>query len=99
MISWHKLTGYYPVRNSSVEKLRQEGWFSSDAKQLVAFDQLLTTISNSATAGALGGTLLDNRTIIEQALQKILQGSDVMSALEEAKVIADTKLAEYNANF
>ncbi len=99
MISWHKLTGYYPVRNSSVDKLREEGWFTGDAKQLVAFNQLLTTISNSATAGALGGTLLDNRTIIEQAMQKILQGGDVMSALQEAKDIADAKLAEYNANF
>ncbi len=99
MVSWHKLTGYYPVRNSSVQKLRGEGWFTSDAKQLVAFNQLLTTIPNSATAGALGGTLLDNRTIIEQAMQKILQGADVMDALNEAKVIADAKLAEYNANF
>ncbi|MGD8114418.1 MAG: extracellular solute-binding protein, partial [Sphaerochaetaceae bacterium] len=99
MISWHKLTGYYPVRNSSVDKLREEGWFTGDAKQLVAFNQLLTTISNSATAGALGGTLLDNRTIIEQAMQKILQGGDVMSALQEAKDIEDAKLAEYNANF
>ena len=99
MVSWHKLTGYYPVRNSSVEKLRGEGWFTSDAKQLVAFNQLLTTIPNSATAGALGGTLSDSRTIIEQAMQKILQGADVMSSLKEAKIIADTKLTEYNANF
>ena len=99
MISWHKLTGYYPVRNSSVEILKNDGWFTSDAKQLVAFNQLLTTIPNSATAGALGGTLTDNRTIIEQAMQKILQGSDVMSALKEAKILADTKLTEYNANF
>jgi sn-glycerol 3-phosphate transport system substrate-binding protein len=99
MVSWHKLTGYYPVRNSSIEMLKDEGWFDSDAKQLVAFDQLLSTIPNSATAGAMAGTLLDNRTIIEQALQKILQGADVQSALSEAKVLADAKLAEYNANF
>ncbi|MFA6783935.1 MAG: extracellular solute-binding protein [Sphaerochaeta sp.] len=99
MVSWHKLTGYYPVRNSSVDKLTEEGWFLSDAKQLVAFNQLLTTIPNSATAGALGGTLLDNRTIMEQAMQKILQGGDVQMVLSEAKVIADAKLKEYNANF
>ncbi len=99
MVSWHKLTGYYPVRNSSVDKLTEEGWFESDAKQLVAFNQLLTTTANSATAGALGGTLLDNRTIIEQAMQKILQGGNVQAVLSEAKVIADAKLKEYNANF
>ena len=99
MVSWHKLTGYYPVRNSSVDKLTEEGWFVSDAKQLVAFNQLLTTNANSATAGALGGTLLDNRTIMEQAMQKILQGGNVQAVLSEAKVIADAKLKEYNANF
>jgi len=99
MVSWHKLTGYYPVRNSSVDALKAEGWFSSDAKQLVAFNQLLTTIPNNATAGALAGTLLDNRTIIEQAMQKILQGTDVKAALTEAKKQADAKLKEYNANF
>ncbi len=99
MVSWHKLTGYYPVRNSSVEALKDEGWFDSDAKQLVAFNQLLNTEVNSATAGAMGGTLLDTRTIIEQAMQKIIQGADVRSSLAEAKKLADTKLAEYNANF
>ncbi|WP_320128439.1 extracellular solute-binding protein [uncultured Sphaerochaeta sp.] len=99
MVSWHKLTGYYPVRNSSVDQLKAEGWFTSDAKQLVAFNQLLNTIPNAATAGALAGTLLDNRTIMEQAMQKILQGGDVKNALTEAKVLADAKLKEYNANF
>ncbi len=99
MVSWHKLTGYYPVRNSSVDALTDEGWFASDAKQLVAFNQLLNTEVNSATAGALGGTLLDNRTIIEQAMQKIVQGADVRTALAEAKKLADAKLTEYNANF
>ncbi|MBN2859552.1 MAG: extracellular solute-binding protein [Sphaerochaetaceae bacterium] len=99
MVAWHKLTGYYPVRNSSVDALREEGWFESNAKQLVAFNQLLNTEVNSATAGAMGGTLLDTRTIIEQAMQKIIQGADVRSSLEEAKKLADTKLAEYNANF
>jgi len=99
MVSWHKLTGYYPVRNSSVEALKQEGWFDSDANQIVAFNQLLQTKSNKASAGALAGTLTDNRTIIETALQKILQGADVKSALDEAKILSDTKLKEYNANF
>ncbi|MDC7125427.1 MAG: ABC transporter substrate-binding protein [Spirochaetales bacterium] len=99
MVSWHKLTGYYPVRNSSVEALKEEGWFDTDAKQLVAFNQLLSTKINKATAGAVAGTLLDNRTIIEEALQKIIQGADVKASLDEAKEISDAKLDEYNANF
>jgi len=99
MVSWHKLTGYYPVRNSSIDALKAEGWFDSDANQIVAFNQLLATKTNKATAGAVAGTLLDNRSIIEQAIQKIIQGADVAQSLKEAKILSDAKLAEYNANF
>jgi sn-glycerol 3-phosphate transport system substrate-binding protein len=99
MVSWHKLTGYYPVRTSSIDVLKGEGWFDSDANQIVAFNQLMETKTNQATAGAVAGTLTDNRTIVEQALQKIIQGADVEEALAEAKILSDAKLAEYNANF
>lgn len=99
MVSWHKLSGYYPVRKSSVELLEKEGWFSSGSLQTVAFKQLLDTIPNAATAGALGGTVYDNRTYIEQALVKIIGGTDVQSAMDEARVLSNAKLKEYNANF
>ena len=99
MVTWHKLTGYYPVRNSSVDQLEDEGWFEEDPNAFTAFDQLLNTIPNSATAGALMGSFLDTRTIIEEAIQKILQGTDVETAMEQAKVLADDRLREYNANF
>ncbi|MDA3951802.1 MAG: ABC transporter substrate-binding protein [Spirochaeta sp.] len=98
MVSWHKLTGYYPVRNSSVDALEDEGWFEEDPNAFTAFDQLLNTIPNSATAGALMGSFLDTRTIIEEAIQKILQGTDVEAAMDEAKVLADDRLRTYNSN-
>ena len=98
MVSWHKLTGYYPVRNSSVEQLEDEGWFEEDPNAFTAFDQLLNTVPNSATAGALMGSFLDTRTIVEEAIQKVLQGGDVTAAMEEAKTLADDRLREYNAN-
>lgn len=99
MVSWHKATGYYPVRVSSVDLLRQEGWFKEFPNASTAFDQLLETIPNTATAGALMGTFQATRTIVEQAIQKVLAGASVDSALEEAKQLADAALAEYNANF
>jgi sn-glycerol 3-phosphate transport system substrate-binding protein len=98
MAEWHKLTGYYPVRKSSVDLLKKEGWFDSDARQLVAFNQLLNTKVNEASAGGLAGSVYDNRTIIEEALQKILNGTSPESAMTEAKKLSDAKLAEYNAN-
>ncbi|MBW7915238.1 MAG: extracellular solute-binding protein [Trueperaceae bacterium] len=99
MVSWHKATGYYPVRVSSVDLLREEGWFKEFPNASTAFDQLLETIPNTATAGALMGTFQATRTIVEQAIQKVLAGASVDSALEEAKKLADAALAEYNANF
>lgn len=98
MISWHKLTGYYPVRNSSVDKLKENKWFIKYPNQVIAFTQLLETKPNSATGGALMGTFMDTRTIVEKAIQRVLNGGNVNKVLEEAKILADAKLHEYNAN-
>lgn len=98
MVSWHKLTGYYPVRNSSVDALEAEGWFEEFPEATIAFTQLLETTPNQATAGALMGSFLDTRTIVGEAIQRVLQGADVEEAMEAAKVLADDRLREYNAN-
>ena len=99
MVSWHKLTGYYPVLNSSVDALTEEGWFEELPERNIAFTQLLNTVPNNASAGALMGTFQATRTIVEEALQKVFAGESIDSALEEAKTLADAALAEYNANF
>jgi sn-glycerol 3-phosphate transport system substrate-binding protein len=100
MVSWHKLTGYYPVVNESVDLLEDEGWFEENPNFAVAFEQLLDTIPNQATAGALLGTFLETRTIVGEALQRIYNGSaSVEEAMSQAKAEADARLAEYNANF
>ena len=99
MVSWHELTGYYPVRNESVDMLESEGWFEENPNFSTAFDQLLETQANPATAGALLGSFLDTRTIIEEALQKIYNGAEVEAAMSEAKQLADARLQEYNSNF
>jgi sn-glycerol 3-phosphate transport system substrate-binding protein len=99
MISWHKLTGYYPVRQSSVTQLRKEGWFTSAPLQVRAFDQLLNTKPNSASAGALNGVAIQTRTLIEQGLQKVLGGAGVEATLKDTSAGIDAALAEYNLNF
>lgn len=99
MVSWHKATGYYPVRNSSVDMLEAEGWFTEFPNARTAFDQLLDTVPNNASAGGMMGTFQATRTIVEEAIQKVFAGADVDTALAEAKALADAALAEYNANF
>ena len=99
MASWHKLTGYYPVRQSSVDLLRKQGWFSSSPLQIVAFNQLLSTVPNVANLGPLSGATIQTRTIIEQGIQKVLSGQSVESALGSASEQVNAALSEYNKNF
>jgi sn-glycerol 3-phosphate transport system substrate-binding protein len=99
MVSWHKLTGYYPVRTSSVEALRAEGWFDEFPNYSVAFNQLTQTQVNNATAGALSGTMQEIRTIVEETMQRIFSGAEVDAELERAATQAEARLAEYNSNF
>ena len=99
MADWHKLTGYYPVRQSSITALRNQGWFTQTPLQLVAFNQLTQTKATAATAGALNGAALQTRQIIEQGLQKVLSGASPDAALAETKTRVDAALTEYNANF
>ncbi len=99
MADWHKLTGYYPVRNSSINELRAQGWFSSSPLQITAFNQLLATKSNPASAGALNGVAIQTRTFMEQGLQKVLSGTSVDAALSETANQINAALADYNKNF
>lgn len=99
MADWHKLTGYYPVRQSSIEALRKQGWFTQTPLQLVAFNQLTKTVPSPATAGGLNGAAIQTRKIIEEGIQKVLGGQSVADALKDTKTRADAALNEYNANF
>ncbi|MFN8510937.1 MAG: ABC transporter substrate-binding protein [Deinococcaceae bacterium] len=96
MVEWHKLTGYYPVRTTSVDLLKKEGWLNSGALQTVAFNQLLRTTPNVATSGALIGSFIPVRKIIEETIQKVLQGKGVDDAAAEGKAAADKEIQSYN---
>ena len=99
MAGWHKLTGYYPVRNSSVTLLRKQGWFSSSPLQITAFNQLLSTTPNAASAGGLNGTAIQTRTIIEQGLQKVTSGQSVAAVATSTDAEVTAALVDYNKNF
>lgn len=94
-IRWHKGTGYFPIRKSSVDILEQEGWFEKHPSFRTAFDQLLETKTTDATAGALIGPFREIRTIIEEAFQSVMAGTPVKEALGKAKEKAEKAMAEY----
>ena len=99
MASWHRVTGYYPVRQSSVALLRKQGWFEGNPLQVVAFNQLLETKPDIANAGPLTGANIQMRTVIEQNIQKVLSGQDVAAVAKTANEQVDQALTEYNQNF
>lgn len=99
MADWHKLTGYYPVRQSSVNLLRSQGWFKGSPLQVVAFNQLLSTKPNAANSGHLSGATLQMRALIEQGLQRVTNGQTVALVAADVQKQVDKELAEYNANF
>ena len=97
MVDWHMGTGYFPVRYSSITALEEAGWFEENPTFTTAFDQLTETKTNFATGGALLGTFLETRTIIENAAQLVVdQGVDPAEALAEADALADEELEFYN---
>jgi len=96
-VRWHKLTGYFPVRKSAVDVLKVEHWFERYPGYGVAFNQLLSSTTTPATQGALSGANLEIRTIIEQAIEKVVAGkATIDKALAEAKAKADKAIQQYN---
>jgi sn-glycerol 3-phosphate transport system substrate-binding protein len=96
MVRWHKGTGYFPVRKSSVDVVEMQKWFERNPAYRAAFDQLLQTKVNRASQGALIGPFPELRTIISDAVQKIFAGEAVDAVLAAADERADEALADYN---
>jgi len=95
---WHKVTGYLPLRNSSVELLEKEGWFKTNPNFLTAVEQIRQTTVTPATRGALLGTFPQTRNIVTRVMEELmLQGGDPAAAMKAAKAEADKLLKEYNA--
>jgi sn-glycerol 3-phosphate transport system substrate-binding protein len=95
---WHKVTGYLPLRNSSVELLEKEGWFQKNPNFLTAVEQIRETTVTPATRGALLGTFPQTRNIVTRVMEELmLQGGDPVAAMKAAKAEADKLLKEYNA--
>ncbi|MCD6135773.1 ABC transporter substrate-binding protein [Candidatus Bipolaricaulota bacterium] len=98
-VRWHKATGYFPIRKSAVDVLNAEDWFQTNPAYKAAFDQLLNTKPSRATQGAFIGAFPQVRTIIEQAVEKVIAGkATVDEALAEAKKLADKAIQDYNAS-
>jgi sn-glycerol 3-phosphate transport system substrate-binding protein len=96
-VRWHKGTGYFPIRQTALDMLEEEGWFETHPSYRAAFDQLLATQASPATAGALMGVFPEARTLIEEAVEKVITDqATIDEALAEADAKIEEAMAEYN---
>ncbi|WP_233740892.1 ABC transporter substrate-binding protein [Halobaculum saliterrae] len=93
---WHRNTGYFPISNSAVQLLEDEGWFDENPNFQTAFDQLSETESSVATQGWQAGPATEVRTLIQDGYVSMIN-SDVTieEKLSSMKSEADTVLREY----
>jgi sn-glycerol 3-phosphate transport system substrate-binding protein len=97
MARWHEGTGYLPITKSSQELLESQGYFTANPGQKTAVDQLADAQSTPATAGAIMGPFPQIRTIVEQAIQSVINGGDIDMVLADAKAQADAAIEDYNS--
>ena len=99
-VTWHKGTGYFPIRKSAMTLLQQEGWFNKFPNYKVAFDQLLQTKTSVATQGALIGVFPQLRSAVQNAIEKVYEGKATPeAALQEAAQKTNKELDKYNTLF
>lgn len=99
-IAWHKASGYFPNRQSSIEQLTAEGWFDENPFYKIALDQLADAQGNVANQGAIVGPSAEVRGMLIEAFQSVVDGGeDPAEALAAAKTRADATLADYNSLF
>jgi sn-glycerol 3-phosphate transport system substrate-binding protein len=94
---WHRVTGYIPITNASIELLEGEGWFEENPNSAVASAQLDAAPEGPATAGVLMGNFVAIRDVMTEAIEDILVNDlDVTERMTQADATAQQLLEEYN---
>lgn len=94
---WHQVTGYMPIRQSSVDLLTEQGWFEENPNFIVAAQQLADSSITPATSGALMGDFPAIRNIVTAAIDTVLlTDEDPAAVLTTATEDANVLLSEYN---
>ena len=96
--AWGAGTGYVPIRKSAVTSPVMKAQWAKKPGYKVAYDQLVTGVENSATAGPVIGPYQAVRDVVLAAEQEMFtQGKAPDAALQSAAANADTAIGEYNA--
>ncbi len=97
-IFWHQQTGYYPVRQSGLDALEDEGWFEENPQFRTAVDQLQNTEPTAATAGAMIGDSHEIRSTVQEASYDVIESGEFDSRLGQAREDCEQILENYRAD-
>jgi sn-glycerol 3-phosphate transport system substrate-binding protein len=82
---WHKATGYVPITLAAYEKAKGEGYYTQNPGADAAILQLSRAEPTPNSAGFRLGGMVEIRNIIQEELEKALQGQqNATQALENA---------------
>lgn len=93
---WHKGTGYFPVRTSAVEALREEGWFEENPNYERAFTQLQESEATPATAKPVVGPSSYMREQVEKAFVDLMEGGELDDVLASRKAKIEQEFESYS---
>ena len=77
---WHKATGYVPITLAGYEKAKAEGYYAQNPGADAAILQLSRAEPTPNSAGFRLGGLVEIRNIIQEELEKALQGQQTATA-------------------
>ncbi|MDA8398557.1 MAG: ABC transporter substrate-binding protein [Actinomycetota bacterium] len=95
--TWAAATGYVPVRKSSVKMPAITTRWKEVPGFRVAYDQILASPADPATAGAVVGASTQVDNAVQAGLTSISSGTNPDVALAEAVRSANSAIASYNA--
>jgi len=94
---WSIATGYVPIRQSSANKPQVQQYWAANPGFKVAYDQLVSGVANTATAGPVIGDYQGVRDVVLDSEQQMFNGMSPSAALKQAKQDANAKIQEYNS--
>ena len=89
---WHQQTGYLPVTTAGYELTRQSGFYDNNPGTDLPFQQLTRGTVTANSKGIRLGRMLELRDIVDEELEKALQGHQTAKAALDTAVSRGNKL-------
>jgi sn-glycerol 3-phosphate transport system substrate-binding protein len=98
-INWNLSTGYLPMTNAAVAKMRADGDFQQNPSLPVALSQVFQANGSNSANGAEFGDFDGIQDTLTNAMNDVLlNGADPTTRFQQAETEANQLLHQYNAN-